>query len=186
MRIDGNQITLIPNPANPLGSSMQGISSSDGDWTDVAILRNVIETDACNGINWGSIHCGLIAHNSILKTGKNESNRKPGLTPFMGTHEYSAGSDHVVAVDNVAPALSATFGSLPPPAGSVATVNLVRGLPLPTWNGTGLTWNTTPGAHQGNMLVAGTQGVFKSHAAPLDLHPALSSPALGIGVSTVP
>ena len=53
VRIDGNRITLRPGPANPWGRPLQQSSRRT---VTGSITRNVIETTACNGINWGTIH----------------------------------------------------------------------------------------------------------------------------------
>ncbi|HVP99459.1 MAG TPA: right-handed parallel beta-helix repeat-containing protein [Roseiarcus sp.] len=103
---------LDRNLAFPSGA--QGVDAYNGDWTDVEIVGNVIVTSACWGVSWGSTHNGLFAHNTIAFDGApigvaNKEGKpvcKPQLAIGTATHEYKQGGDHVIAINNIAPAVT--------------------------------------------------------------------------------
>jgi hypothetical protein len=70
--IDSNLIVRQTDPAlnDPIG--LQGIDNFGGtpaDWYDVAVTNNVVITNTYNGITFGAVHHGLIAHNTVLADG---------------------------------------------------------------------------------------------------------------------
>lgn len=209
--IDSNRIFRQLDPRSKFSKYLQGIDAYDSDWTDVKIIRNVVTSYSCWGISWGSTHYGLIAHNTTVWDGSSASSKcEPVMIPFTNTHEYLGGGDHVVAINNIVSGLGLSgvaqtadaTGALtaapydPATRGSKATNNLAFGVPMsffdiPTQK---ITWVGKPGVYQGNTLLAvdAPTNVFVNlgrstvGAGPFDLHPQSASPAIGLGLSSLP
>ncbi|HTR11922.1 MAG TPA: right-handed parallel beta-helix repeat-containing protein, partial [Roseiarcus sp.] len=113
-KINYNFMIRQLDPKLPFPSGAQGIDAYDGDWTNVEIVGNVVVTSSCWGVSWGSTHNGLFAQNTIAfdgslvgvagKDGKPVC--KPQLAVGTPTHQYKQGGDHVLAINNIAPAVT--------------------------------------------------------------------------------
>jgi hypothetical protein len=178
---------------------VQGIDAFDADWTDVRITRNVVVTSSCWSMSWAHSHGALFAQNTLAwdgyapgvtnpSTGKEECG--PTLNPYTGSHEFSGGGDHIVAVNNIAHAAYDYLESLtpasPPPPASAMTNNLVTAGSFAYWT-TGPIFTAKPGVYQGNALLAvdppaGVFRTFNRAAWQFDLHLAPGSPAIGLGI----
>ena len=111
IKINYNYMIRQLDPKLSFPSGAQGIDAFDGDWTDVEIVGNVIVTSACWGLSWGSTHNGFFAQNTIafddnligVSNKEGKAFCSPQLAIGTGTHEYAAGGDHVLAINNIAP-----------------------------------------------------------------------------------
>jgi hypothetical protein len=179
---------------------VQGFDAYDGDWTDVKMTRNVIVTSSCWSMSWAHSHGALFAQNTLQWDGylpgvENPSTGReqcmPALAPFTGSHEFSGGGDHIVAVNNIAAAAylyleSLTPNAAPPPS-SAMTNNLMTSGGIAYWT-TGPIFIDKAGVYQGNTLLAidppvGMFRTFNRAKWQFDLHLAPGSPAIGSGVS---
>jgi hypothetical protein len=184
--IDSNLILRQTDPALPFPSYLQGIDAFDEDWTNVTVTNNVIVTNACWGISFGSIHNSLIANNTVVDDGFSFA---PGciLAVSVGgqTHQGPVSSNTVVRnnlttqldIDNRAP-------------GVVANNNVAlccRG-PAMTWYVNGVVqFVSAPGTYgAGNIIeTEGTKGEFVNfNPASLTYTLMLKSGATAIGAGT--
>jgi hypothetical protein len=98
-----NWIENQPDPALPLPAYLQGIDAFDGDWTNVVVVNNEIQTSSCWGIVEGSVHNGIIANNSVIDG--LVAVDEPGCVPEVqvdNSHE-GAPANNVRIFNNIAP-----------------------------------------------------------------------------------
>jgi hypothetical protein len=104
--IDSNLVIRQTDPELSFPTYLQGIDAFDSDWTNVTVTNNVVITSACWGIDFSSIHNGLIANNTVVEDGLVAT---PGCTASVSvgdkTHEGSSSSNTVVR-NNLASRLS--------------------------------------------------------------------------------
>jgi hypothetical protein len=104
--IDSNMVIRQTDPELSFPTYLQGIDAFDSDWTNVTVTNNVVITSACWGIDFSSIHNGLIANNTVVEDGLVAT---PGCTAAVSvgdkTHE-GASSSNTVLRNNLASALS--------------------------------------------------------------------------------
>jgi hypothetical protein len=67
--IDSNLIVRQTDPELSFPFVLQGIDAFDSDWTNVTVSNNVVVRSACWGIDFSSIHDGLIINNTVVGDG---------------------------------------------------------------------------------------------------------------------
>ena len=86
--IDGNVLIRQTDPNLPFPVDMQGISAFDDDWNNLTVINNIIVTNTYSGINFSSVHHGLIANNTVVSDEFKTVNVQPGgAKPLIMTGE---------------------------------------------------------------------------------------------------
>ena len=67
--IDSNLVIRQTDPELSFPTYLQGIDAFDSDWTNMTVTNNVIVTSAGWGMDFASIHNGLVANNTVLDDG---------------------------------------------------------------------------------------------------------------------
>ena len=104
--ISGNRCIRQTDPNLKFPTILQGIDAFDSDWTNLAVVNNVVVTSSCWGISYASVHGGKIINNTVLDDGsdvgtKNQAGKimcRPGIGVGDKTHEGLSSND--VAVRN--------------------------------------------------------------------------------------
>jgi hypothetical protein len=95
--IDRNLVIRQTDPELSFPTYLQGIDAFDSDWTNVTVTNNVVITSACWGIDFSSIHNGLIANNTVVEDGLVAT---PGCVASVSvgdkTHEGASSSNTAV------------------------------------------------------------------------------------------
>jgi hypothetical protein len=96
--IDSNLVIRQTDPELSFPTYLQGIDAFDSDWTNVTVTNNVVITSACWGIDFSSIHNGLIADNTVVADGLVATPGCAGANVAVGeaTHEGAPSSNTVV------------------------------------------------------------------------------------------
>ena len=96
--IDSNLIIRQSDPELSFPTYLQGIDAFDEDWTNVTVTNNVVITSACWGIDFSSIHNGLIADNTVVADGLVATTGCAGANVAVGetTSEGSPSSNTLV------------------------------------------------------------------------------------------
>jgi hypothetical protein len=85
--IDGNVLIRQADPNLALPVDMQGISAFDDDWNDLTVTNNIVVTNTYSGINFASVHHGLIANNTVVSDEHRSIHVQPGGKPVIMTGE---------------------------------------------------------------------------------------------------
>jgi hypothetical protein len=95
--IDSNWVVRQTDPELSFPTYLQGIDAFDSDWTNVTVTNNVVITSACWGIDFSSIHNGLIANNTVVEDGLFAT---PGCSASVSvgdrTHEGTSSSNTAI------------------------------------------------------------------------------------------
>jgi hypothetical protein len=105
--IDSNLVIRQTDPNLAFPTYLQGIDAFDEDWTNVAVMNNVIVTSACWGIGYASLHGSKIINNTVVADGlmPMPGNCRPLVSVGDKTHEGPS-SNNVIIRNNIANGLS--------------------------------------------------------------------------------
>ena len=181
--IDSNMVIRQTDPELSFPTYLQGIDAFDSDWTNVTVTNNVVITSACQGIDFSSIHYGLIANNTVVEDGLVST---PGCTAAIdvgGASHEGPVSTNTVVLNNLSSQLNVDTRN----SGVVAENNVVMCCTSPeiSWYANGVVqYIGKPGTYNTNIIdTGGAKSEFVNfNPATLTFTVMLKSGAQAIGV----
>jgi hypothetical protein len=184
--IDSNTIIRSVDQSLPFPTYLQGIDAFDEDWTYLTVTNNVVITSACWGIEFSSVHGGLIADNTVVNDGliAMPGGCQPAVSVGDKTHEGSS-SNAVSVRNNLANAISVY--NLDTGVAADHNVGMATAGAVFSWYVSGvLQYYGSPGTYgNANIIAAGGPGnEFVGFSPPATYNVMIKSGAKAIGAAT--